>query len=284
MHSGRALRLHRLLDPRTERGIVVAFDHGLFLGPAPGVEDVVAAMRRVAEGGPDALQVSPGVAAAAGAIFHGRGAPALVLRLDASNTWRSTSPPRAPYRVPVATPADAVRLVITSLKEPTETFQPTFVPFVQFTPTLNNWIDQFRLAGRDIARDLRNSLTTALASAALALVLGSLAGYSLARFTFRVGPVRNHDIATWFLSQVIIPPVVVVIPFFLFMQRLGITDTPLALILAHTTINLPLATLLMRDTFLALPVELEEAAMVDGASRLVTLGRVVLPLAAPALK
>jgi len=184
----------------------------------------------------------------------------------------------------VATAADAVRLVITSLKEPTETFQPTFVPFVQFTSTLNNWIDQFRLAGRDIARDLRNSLTTALASAALALVLGSLAGYSLARFTFRVGPVRNHDIATWFLSQVIIPPVVVVIPFFLFMQRLGITDTPLALILAHTTINLPLATLLMRDTFLALPVELEEAAMVDGASRLVTLGRVVLPLAAPALK
>ncbi|MDR5709012.1 MAG: carbohydrate ABC transporter permease [Armatimonadota bacterium] len=172
---------------------------------------------------------------------------------------------------------------ITSLKEPTETFRPTLLPFVQFTPTLSNWQDQLRLAGRDILRDLQNSLLVAAASASLALLLGSMAGYALARFRFHIGPLRNHDIATWFLSQVILPPAVVVIPFFLFMQRLGLLDTPLALILAHTTMNLPLATLLMRDTFLGLPVELEEAALVDGASRLRTFVHVVLPLAAPAL-
>ncbi len=173
--------------------------------------------------------------------------------------------------------------IVTSFKEPTETFQPTFIPFLQFAPTLNNWQDQFRFAGRDIVKDLRNSLTVAVGSATLALVLGSMAGYSLARFRLQIGRIRNHDIATWFLSQVIIPPVVVVIPFFLFMQRLRLLDTPLALIFAHTTINLPLATLLMRDTFLAMPVELEEAAMVDGASRLAAFARIILPLSGPAI-
>ncbi|MCS7172649.1 MAG: hypothetical protein N0A24_04455 [Armatimonadetes bacterium] len=156
---------------------------------------------------------------------------------------------------------------ITSLKEPTETFRPTLLPFVQFMPTLANWQDQLQLAGRDILRDLQNSLLVAAASASLALLLGTMAGYALARFPIHIGPLRNHDIATWFLSQVILPPAVVVIPFFLFMQRRGLLDTPTSLILAHTTMNLPLATLLMRDTFLGLPVELEEAAMVDGASR-----------------
>lgn len=173
--------------------------------------------------------------------------------------------------------------LVTSFKEPTETFQPTFIPFLQFAPTLNNWADQFRLAGRDIFKDLRNSLFVAVGSAGLALLLGSMAGYSLARFRFKVGPFRNHDISTWFLSQVIIPPVVVVIPFFLFMQRLKLLDSPLALIFAHTTINLPLATLLMRDTFLGMPVELEEAALVDGASRFAAFRRIILPLAAPAI-
>ena len=173
--------------------------------------------------------------------------------------------------------------LVTSLKEPTETFRPTFLPFLQFPPTLGNWQDQFRLAGRDILKDLSNSLLVATSSALLALWIGSLAGYALARFSFQVGPIRNHDIASWFLSQVVIPPVVVVIPFFIFMQRLGLLDTHLGLTLAHTTMNLPLATLLMRDTFLGIPVEVEEAALVDGASRWTVLWRVVLPLAAPAL-
>jgi multiple sugar transport system permease protein len=173
--------------------------------------------------------------------------------------------------------------LVTSLKEPTETFRPTFLPFLQFRPTLANWQDQFRLAGRDILKDLSNSLLVAASSALLALGLGSMAGYALARFPFQVGPIRNHDIASWFLSQVVIPPVVVVIPFFLFMQRLGLLDTRLGLTLAHTTMNLPLATLLMRDTFLGIPVEVEEAALVDGASRWTVLWRVVFPLAAPAL-
>lgn len=173
--------------------------------------------------------------------------------------------------------------LVTSLKEPTETFRPTFLPFLQFPPTLGNWQDQFRLAGRDILKDLSNSLLVAASSALLAVGLGSMAGYALARFPFQVGPIRNHDIASWFLSQVVIPPVVVVIPFFLFMQRLGLLDTRLGLTLAHTTMNLPLATLLMRDTFLGIPVEVEEAALVDGASRWTVLWSVVLPIAAPAL-
>lgn len=110
MDIGKSLRLHRILNPRTQRGIVVAFDHGLFLGPIPGLEDVGAVMSAVAEGDPDALQVTPGTAQAARQVFWGRGAPALVLRVDASTTWRSVAIPRAPYRVPVATAEDAIRL------------------------------------------------------------------------------------------------------------------------------------------------------------------------------
>lgn len=110
MHSGKTLRLSRIFDPQSGRGIVVAFDHGLFLGPTPGLEDVRNAIAQVREGKPDALQVTPGIAIAAQASFLGAQAPALIVRVDATNTWRTTAKPRVPYRVQVASVEDAVRL------------------------------------------------------------------------------------------------------------------------------------------------------------------------------
>ncbi len=110
VHAGTSARLSRILNPQTGCGIVVAVDHGLFMGPTPGVEDARATIARVADGGPDAIQVSPGIARAAQAFFLGRGAPALVLRVDASNTWRAVAKPSMPYRVPVATVEDALQL------------------------------------------------------------------------------------------------------------------------------------------------------------------------------
>ncbi len=110
MHAGIAVRLSRILNPQSGCGIVVAVDHGLFMGPTPGAEDVRATVARVADGGPDAIQVSPGVARAAQASFLGRLAPSLVLRVDASNTWRAVAKPTVPYRVQVATVEDAVQL------------------------------------------------------------------------------------------------------------------------------------------------------------------------------
>lgn len=110
MHGGLTLRLNRILNPQSGCGIIVAVDHGLFLGPILGAEDARGTVASVAAGSPDAIQVSPGVARAAQASFLGRTAPALVVRVDASNTWRSVAKPVVPYRVPVATVEDAIRL------------------------------------------------------------------------------------------------------------------------------------------------------------------------------
>lgn len=110
MYAGRRLRLNRILRPSTGRGVVVAFDHGLSLGPTPGIEDIRTAVAQVAAGEPDAVQVAPGVVAAVEDVVAGRTAPALILRVDASSAWRTVAATAAPYRVRIATVEDAVRL------------------------------------------------------------------------------------------------------------------------------------------------------------------------------
>lgn len=110
MHEGRRVRLNRVLHPSTGRSVVVAFDHGLSLGPTSGIEDIRAVVARVAAGEPDAVQVAPGVVAAIGDVVAGRAGPALILRVDASSAWRTAAATAAPYRVRIATVEDAVRL------------------------------------------------------------------------------------------------------------------------------------------------------------------------------
>jgi multiple sugar transport system permease protein len=100
------------------------------------------------------------------------------------------------------------------------------------------------------------------------------------RFERRLG---NEDITLWFLSQRFLPPVVTVVPFLLIMSQLKLIDTKLALILVNITFNLPFAIVIMRQAFIDLPVELEEAAMVDGASFFGSFFRIALRLAAPVM-
>ncbi|GFP36204.1 multiple sugar transport system permease protein, partial [Candidatus Hakubella thermalkaliphila] len=170
--------------------------------------------------------------------------------------------------------------VVGSIKPRIETFSVTYisVPFLQFRPTLRNWIEDLR--HEEIRRSVLNSLVVSTSSAFLALFLGSLAGYALARFKFHT--VKNKDLTVWFLSQRVLPPVVVVIPFFLIMKTFKLLDTHLALILAYTTFNLPFAVVIMRQMFKELPDEIEEAALVDGCTHFGVFFRVVIPLAAPA--
>jgi multiple sugar transport system permease protein len=172
-------------------------------------------------------------------------------------------------------------IIITSIKFPKDCFTLTFVPYLQFTPTLNNWIEQFETSGREILKCLQNSLIIGVGTAALATLLGVFAGYALARFRY----VRwsNRDIIVYFLSLRILPPIVVAIPWYIMISRLGLIDTHLAVILAHAAFFLPYAVLVMRDSFRQLPIELEEAALVDGCSIWQTLVRIVLPVSAPAL-
>ena len=101
------------------------------------------------------------------------------------------------------------------------------------------------------------------------------------RFRFRRW--TNRDITMWFLSQRFLPPVATVIPIFLMARETGLLDTPLALALVNATFTLPFAVLILRDVFRELPRELEEAALVDGASHLAVFRLIALPLAAPAI-
>jgi multiple sugar transport system permease protein len=93
----------------------------------------------------------------------------------------------------------------------------------------------------------------------------------------------NNDIAFWMISQRMLPPVAVVIPIYVMFQSLGLLDTHVALIITYVAANLPIVVWLMRDYFMTIPLELEECAAIDGASRYRIFWSIVLPLAVPGL-
>ena len=178
-------------------------------------------------------------------------------------------------------------LLITSFKQPIAVFQgPKYFPWIDFKPTLDAW--NFLLTGpthQAVIRAWTNSAILALSSAALAVLIGAMAGYGLARFRYLVRGLRwrNQQIAFWIISQRMLPPVVVVLPYLIMYRLAGLVDTYVGMILAYTVFNLPFAVWILRDFFAGLPPDLEESALIDGASRLGAFRMVVLPLAAPGL-
>jgi multiple sugar transport system permease protein len=168
---------------------------------------------------------------------------------------------------------------LNSIKTPDETFQPTWIPFLQFQPTLEHWRSQ--LATPEIRHALLNSTIISIGAATIALLLGTLAAYALARFRFKRP--SNGALTTWFISQRVLPPVMFVTPFFLLMRQFGLLDSVLALVLLNATFTLPFAVIILSQTFRELPRELEEAALVDGASYLQSFLSIVLPLTLPGL-
>ncbi|MEI7987462.1 MAG: carbohydrate ABC transporter permease [Chloroflexota bacterium] len=172
--------------------------------------------------------------------------------------------------------------IITSFKMPTVILtKPSLIPFLDFQPTLRNWEQEFGNRWPEISKGLGNSLIIAVGAALIAVTLGTMVGYGLARFRFNRW--KNKDMTMWFLSQRFLPPIVTVIPFFVLMKNIGLMDNQLALILANATFTMPFAVLTMRDVFRELPKELEESAYVDGASPLTAFVQIALPLAAPAI-
>lgn len=125
----------------------------------------------------------------------------------------------------------------------------------------------------------RNSVIVALSSAALATALAALAGYALSRWRFRgASLVSGFLLLTQMFSAMLI-----IVPLTRLFASTGMINSLAGLILAYTAFNLPFAIFLMRSFFDALPIELEEAATIDGFSRLATLSGVLLPLASPGL-
>ena len=148
-----------------------------------------------------------------------------------------------------------------------------------FAPTLAHYRDAF--VERSFGQYLVTSAVVAVLSTACALVLGTLAAYGLARFHL---PRRlNTRVALWILSTRMFPPIVTAVPLFLLMSDLRLLDTWAALVIVYTAFNLPFVVWMMRGFFQEIPRELEEAARVDGDTRLGALRRVILPLVAPGL-
>jgi len=153
----------------------------------------------------------------------------------------------------------------------------SFPPQFVFTPTLENYRDLF-IEG-NFAPILANTAIIALGTTLVALALGIPAAYALARF--KVGSGEHISFAV--LSVRIIPSYVAVVPLFVLLNKLGLYDTRSGVILATSVVAISFAIWMMRAFIIAIPVELEDAARIDGCSRLGALVRIVLPLAAPGL-
>ncbi|MFB2597069.1 carbohydrate ABC transporter permease [Herbiconiux sp. P17] len=164
-------------------------------------------------------------------------------------------------------------MLFTSFKTPLETIAvpPTVLPS---TWTIENYATAI---GRDgVVASFINSIVTAVLSTLISLVLAVPAAYGVTRFRTKFG----QFFIVGALVMRMVPPIVIGVPMIAIFRSLGISDTSFALAIAHATISLPLSIWLMSSFFEAVPEELEEAAKIDGASRLGALWRVVLPVTA----
>lgn len=232
-------------------------------------------------------------------------------------------------------------VAITSFKSPVDVVGgPTYLPFIDFQPTLTAWDELFSGIRGEFFRNFWSSMIVALSASAIATLIGTMAAYALVRFSFRVrlasgiaffavamggyllgrevfgigpakasilafcvalalsvfinrfrlpGPVLgNDDIAFWFVSQRLFPPIVVAFALFLLYTEFGkmgfrLTDTYLGLTLAYISFSLPIIVWLMRDFIAALPVEVEEAALVDNVPSWRIFFGIILPMSRPGL-
>jgi len=168
-------------------------------------------------------------------------------------------------------------IAITSFKSAREIagFTPTFIP-TQLT--LSHYVDLFG-GEYNFQVYIVNSMIVAVGVVLITLVVSTFAGYGLARFKLR----RKNTLSDLLLFAYVTPPGVLLVPFFLIISRVGLLNTLGSLILVYPVFTIPFATWLLRSYFESFPVELEEAAMVDGLGMLGILRNIVLPLSGPAL-
>lgn len=176
-------------------------------------------------------------------------------------------------------------LVTASFKDPLAVSQgPRFVPWIDFKPSLSAWSAIIRgVEQESVAGPLFNSAIVGVFSTVLSVGGGAAAAYGISRYRISAGPLGNADILFWIVSQRIMPPIVTALALFLMFRVTGLLDSRLGLVLVYATFNLPLATWLMHNFYRQVPMTLEEAAKIDGASRSHILWRVVLPVSAPGL-
>ena len=182
--------------------------------------------------------------------------------------------------------------ISTSFKMAPDVMQGHMIPWVDFTPKWLGWkslgLSPDTIGAGSTVRDeflhrFTNSVVISVSASVLAVILGSLAAYGLSRFSYKFGTMRNADISFFFLSQMILPPVVLALPFLVLYKELALLDTRVGLILLYTLTVLPIVIWIMRDQFSGIPTELEEAAMVDGLSIWGAFLTIVMPIALPGM-
>lgn len=122
---------------------------------------------------------------------------------------------------------------------------------------------------------LWDSIVVAVCSTALTIVIATLASYALSRMRFS----GQHHFVFWVLSTRMMPPVALAIPMFFIYKEIGLLDTYTGIVLVHALMNLPLAVLLLKSFFDDIPLEIDEAALIDGASRFLIFRKIVMPMA-----
>jgi len=180
---------------------------------------------------------------------------------------------------------------LTSIKPISAVFNKDRVVVFDFKPTFDNYRVTV-LGGRksdsnssilmgtsgegayDGRSSILSSLIVAISSTFLATSVSLLAAYALSRLAFRGSQGYMH----WVLSQRFLPPIAIIIPLVFIFRDLGLRDTHLGIIIAHTLINIPIALLLLKSFFDDVPVEVDQAAMIDGATRFQCFYLVVLPM------
>jgi multiple sugar transport system permease protein len=159
------------------------------------------------------------------------------------------------------------------------------IHWIPQNPTIQSYINVL-LPGENVSEvartfkiTLKNSLVIATSVTAISLLVGSLAAYALARIQFRFRDVLLIAI----IGTRMIPEVSLVIPLYIIATSIGIYNTPLVLIITYLSFSLPFAIWLLTAFFQTIPMELEDAALIDGCSRLRILFQIIMPIAAPGL-
>ena len=165
-------------------------------------------------------------------------------------------------------------MVSTALKPPEEIFTQT-PRWVPTNPTFQNFVHI--LGETPFPRYFVNSVLVAFVTMVLSLVITIFAGYALSRYRFR----GKQAFSMWLLISQMFPAMLLIIPIFILLLRLGLYNTYASLIITYGTFAIPFSTWMMKSYFDTVPRDLEEAALVDGCTRMQALARVVLPLAAP---
>jgi multiple sugar transport system permease protein len=180
----------------------------------------------------------------------------------------------------------------TSFKMAPDVMKGNMVPWVDFTPKWLGWkslglspdtLGDDSTVRAEFLKRFTNSAIVSVVSSVLAVMLGSLAAYGLSRFNYKFLWMKNSDISFFFLSQLILPPVVLALPMLVLYKELALLDTRIGLILLYTLSVLPIVVWIMRDQFSSIPTELEEAALVDGLSIWGAFITIILPIALPGM-